>query len=337
MGSCPEGMIPGAGGKGCVNAPGKNGGNGDNPNFRPIHPMWQAQMDVSGWQTARKGGKLNKNRKFNTGGHTHNINHFHYGTGPGSYSQMSASGVPGEPGSNQQYAYESTNLITFDNGGPHRHPRLQSVPNIANRGTQSRLRTSKPIMRRGGKPKPMRKRGRKFHQGGVSNFPPYGPNASDMHHGPYGTWNGGNNNHSPNDQSAGMQGMDWGQPQSLPPRKPKRLRPRPGKPSIGTPVRRRRKMKKGGKLNKNRKMHSGGHMHKMDPKVVDHMHLAYQTLPGEEGGWMRTSPSVDYNNEMISPMGRYRTQMDNASGVSSRRVRKKGGKVRKKPIRRRRK
>ena len=149
MGSCPEGMIPGAGGKGCVNAPGKNGGNGDNPNFRPTHPMWQAQMDVSGWQTARKGGKLNKKRK----------------------------------------------------------------------------------------------------------------------------------------------------------------------------------------------MHSGGHMHKMDPKVVDHMHLAYQTLPGEEGGWMRTSPSVDYNNEMISPMGRYRTQMDNASGVSSRpvgsRVRKKGGKVRKKPIRRR--
>ena len=97
--------------------------------------------------------------------------------------------------------------------------------------------------------------------------------------------------------------------------------PRPGEARKGG------KFRKGGrtKPRPRRKMHSGGHMHKMDPKVVDHMHLAYQTLPGQEGSWLRTSPSVDYNNEMIGPMGRYRTQMDSARGVIGNRTMRRGG------------
>ena len=62
-----------------------------------------------------------------------------------------------------------------------------------------------------------------------------------------------------------------------------------------------------------RKMHSGGHMHKMDSKVVDHQHLSYQNMPDGSEGFMRTSPPVDSNSEMIGPMGRYRTQMDRQS------------------------
>ena len=47
---------------------------GDHVDFRPIHPMWQAQMDVAGWQTARRGGRAR--RRFQQGGHTHEMLHY---------------------------------------------------------------------------------------------------------------------------------------------------------------------------------------------------------------------------------------------------------------------
>ena len=89
--------------------------------------------------------------------------------------------------------------------------------------------------------------------------------------------------------------------------------------------------RKGGRLKPKprRRMHSGGHMHKMDSKVVDHQHLSYQNMPDGSEGFMRTSPPVDSNSEMIGPMGRYRTQMDRQSIQANQR--RKGGGVKKYP------
>ena len=91
------------------------------------------------------------------------------------------------------------------------------------------------------------------------------------------------------------------------------------------------KKRRGGRLKPKprRRMHSGGHMHKMDSKVVNHQHLSYQNMPDGSEGFMRTSPPVDSNSEMIGPMGRYRTQMDRQSIQANQR--RKGGGVKKYP------
>ena len=50
---CPKGYQ-------MMNGVCQNISKGDHVDFRPIHPMWQAQMDVSGWQTARRGGRMRR-------------------------------------------------------------------------------------------------------------------------------------------------------------------------------------------------------------------------------------------------------------------------------------